>query len=138
LTRTSSLGLLVARVVRLDELDQRHLGGVAEALRPELVDAGVAAGAVRELLVLLVEEKVTASSSRMSLKTRRRRCTASFFSDFPAACLALVIAFSMKGRRTLALGQRGLDPAVRDERGGKVGQHRRACSRVTPSEAWCF
>src|SRR5580692_4500455 len=52
-----ALGLLVAGVVSLDELDQRHFGGVAEALRTELVDAGVAAGAVRELLVRLVEEK---------------------------------------------------------------------------------
>src|ERR1019366_979537 len=52
-----ALGLLVALVVRLDELDERHLGRTAEALGPELVDARVAALPSGELLVLVVEEQ---------------------------------------------------------------------------------
>src|SRR4051812_46353943 len=50
-----ALRLLVAGVIGLHEFDERELRRVADALRAELVNAGVAAVAVRELLVSFVE-----------------------------------------------------------------------------------
>ena len=119
-----ALRLLVAGVVRLNKFDQRHLGGVALALLPKLVDAGVATVAVRELLDGFVEQLgdrrlVAHNAQGEAAKVNRillfslRRSLFGFSDDF-----------LYEGAKRLGLGQRGLDPSVGDERGGHVGHHR--------------
>ena len=121
-----TLGLLVALVIRRDELDDRHLGGIADALRAELVDAGVTAGAVGELGRLLVEEE------------RDRRLVANVLEGHAAevetigldlrrsGVLGLGDDLLDEGTKGLGLRHGGLDATVFDQRSSEIGHHRRA------------
>src|SRR5690606_23189383 len=116
----AALGLLVAGVIGLHELDEGHFAGVAEA-GAELVDAGVAAVAVGELAVLFIEkqrDRILVADVGQGQATQMNRVLGL---GFGRGFLGLGDDLLDEGTQGLGLAQRGLDATVRDQRGAHVG-----------------
>lgn len=119
-----ALGLLVAWVIGLHELDQRHLGSVALTGRTKFVDPSVTTRAIGELFVEFIEQLgdrgfVADDAQREAAKVNRI-----LFFGLCRSLFGLGNDFLNERTESLRLGEGGLDPLVSDQRGGHIGHHR--------------
>jgi len=127
-----------SRDLGADELNEGHLGGVADAARGKLVDAGVTAGAPGKLGGLLVKKEGDGILIAHFAQRMAPEVDGVLLLRGGRGLLGLGDDLLDEGTQDPGLRERGLDATMAMSEAARLESMAARCSRVTPRDWRCL